>query len=927
MIKRDPFQKKNSLSHDVLSYFTNREKAIRHLERYMDISTDEPLKIIMFYGVGGIGKTALQLKLISRLHQNEKTIPFARLNIEELKAKIGDPSEALLRLRTSYGNDFGIKFLRFDICFAVIAARQGSDPEPLIRINPALQDLFNFANNFLQAPKDGLSGLVDNLIRRYPDIENKVRYIFKTGDVIRLRTLEGPDLISELIRSFIQDLAEGLPENEGKSCRGILFMDTYESFWTGREEGISAQARLLDEWVRELVGYCLHANVGVLPVISGRERLRWVEDDSEWEKYLDQQLLDGLSGRDAQLFLSKLKVGPSPDKSEPTLLQEAILKCCQEGSTTKDIAFHPFYLSLCAEIVLNTRENKGENPSPDIFSNIPNVKVANELASRFLRSLNSRALELWITELSLTPRFDEGTALDLDDEHMHHNGRAGWERITGFSFMQLQHDGFYRLHKIMRNVLRARIEITNSKAVHKWFCHYWKDKNEMGLSWYHRWVLEPKISLDEWTSMHDDAIKDMQIARARELLSCWDETFLDEYDRQQAGDEMWGETHFQIAISLYDTPLLIKGPALSSAIDHYISYLKVYTETDNPCNWAMTQNNMGNAYSDLPTGDKKKNLKTAIECYEAALKIYTETDNLYDWAMTQNNMGLAYSDLPTGNKKENLEIAIECYEAALRVRTETDYPYYWAMTQNNMGLAYSDLPTGDKKKNLKTAIECYEAALKVYTETDYLYDWAMTQNNMGLAYSDLPTGDKEENLEIAIECYEAALKVCTETDYPCDWAMTQNNMGNAYSDLPTGDNEENLKIAIECYEAALRVRTEIDYPYYWAMTQNNMGSAYLVLQTGDKEKNLEIAIECYEAALRVRTETDYPYYWAMTQNNMGLAYLNLPTWEKEKNLKKALSAFKLSQRGYKNVGMEKEAMLVMKKIVEIIDLLAEEELF
>ena len=372
MIRRDPFQEKQSISHDVLSYFTNREKAIRYSERYMDISTDEPLKVLMFYGVGGIGKTALQLKLIDRLHKNEKTIPFARLNIEELRAKTGDPSEALLRLRTFYENDFGIKFPHFDLCLAVIAARQGSDPEPLVRINPALQDIFNFANNFLQAPIGGLGGLVDNLIRRYPDIENKVRHIFKTENVIRLRTLEGPDLISELIRSFIQDLAEGLPENEGKSCRGILFLDTYEYFWTGQEGGISAQARLLDEWVRELVGYCLHANVGVLPVISGRERLRWAEDDSEWEKDLDQQLLGGLSVRDAQLFLSKLKVGPSPDKSEPTLLQEAILKCCQEGSTTKGIACHPFYLSLCAEIVLNTRENEGNDPSPDIFSNIPN---------------------------------------------------------------------------------------------------------------------------------------------------------------------------------------------------------------------------------------------------------------------------------------------------------------------------------------------------------------------------------------------------------------------------------------------------------------------------------------------------------------------------------------------------------------------------
>ena len=34
--------------------------------------------------------------------------------------------------------------------------------------------------------------------------------------------------------------------------------------------------------------------------------------------------------------------------------------------------------------------------------------------------------------------------------------------------------------------------------------------------------------------------------------------------------------------------------------------------------------------------------------------------------MTQNNLGTAYGDLPTGNRGENLERAIACYEAAAR---------------------------------------------------------------------------------------------------------------------------------------------------------------------------------------------------------------------------------------------------------------------
>ncbi len=87
--------------------------------------------------------------------------------------------------------------------------------------------------------------------------------------------------------------------------------------------------------------------------------------------------------------------------------------------------------------------------------------------------------------------------------------------------------------------------------------------------------------------------------------------------------------------------------------------------------------------------------------------------------MTQNNLGNAWSDLPSGNRDENLRQAIACYEAALRVRTETDFPQDWATTQNNLGNAWSNLPSGNRDANLRQAIACYEAALRVSTETTF----------------------------------------------------------------------------------------------------------------------------------------------------------------------------------------------------------------
>jgi tetratricopeptide (TPR) repeat protein len=204
--------------------------------------------------------------------------------------------------------------------------------------------------------------------------------------------------------------------------------------------------------------------------------------------------------------------------------------------------------------------------------------------------------------------------------------------------------------------------------------------------------------------------------------------------------------------------------------------------------------------------------------------VLTETDGGV-WARWQNNLGNAYCDLPTGDRAANLARAIACYEAALRVRTEEAFPTQWAMTQNNLGNAYRNLPTGDRAANLARAIACYEAALRVRTEEAFPTDWAMTQYNLGNAYEELLAGDRAANLARAVACYEAALRVYAEEAFPTQWATTQNNLGNAYSDLPTGDRAADLARAIACYEAALTIWTEEAFPHDHGMAARNLARA------------------------------------------------------------------------------------------------------
>ena len=65
-----------------------------------------------------------------------------------------------------------------------------------------------------------------------------------------------------------------------------------------------------------------------------------------------------------------------------------------------------------------------------------------------------------------------------------------------------------------------------------------------------------------------------------------------------------------------------------------------------------------NLLSDFPLGSRANNLKIAIAGYEIALSNFTFNSFPEEWAMTQNNLGRAFSERIGGERAENLERAI-----------------------------------------------------------------------------------------------------------------------------------------------------------------------------------------------------------------------------------------------------------------------------
>ena len=228
----------------------------------------------------------------------------------------------------------------------------------------------------------------------------------------------------------------------------------------------------------------------------------------------------------------------------------------------------------------------------------------------------------------------------------------------------------------------------------------------------------------------------------------------------------------------------------------------------------------------LATGDRAANLQKAIGCYTEALRFFTAEAAPLDYAMTENNLGLAYTQLPTGDRAANLQKAIGHYTEALRFYTAEAAPSRYASIQNNRGVTYAELLTGDRAADLQRAIGCYTEALRFRTAEAAPLGYAATQANLGNAYAQLPGGDPAADLQQAIGYYTEALRFFTAEATPLDYAMAQANLGNVYARLPGGDRAANLQRAIGYYTEALRFRTAEVAPADCRLTARGLGDIH-----------------------------------------------------------------------------------------------------
>jgi tetratricopeptide (TPR) repeat protein len=432
--------------------FTDREQPRSLFEQALSGPPPDRCRVLVWYGVGGQGKTALRNefeRLVSSDLAREPPVALSVLDFE--RPFLRNPIEAVLHLRFELAAA-GLKFPTFDIAFAQLFALEypGADIRqryPQLfrgRENEVLSDLLELAEAAADAAEKAIFGV--KLLYKYG-----TRLAGWLGDwwasagareqIGRLQALPANKIREQLPAYLGADLARDV--SAPGAPRVLVMLDAYEALWRDAPRGAQENLRV-DGWVRTLVE---HAR-GALFLVFCRDQLRWSELHPKWENVLEQHLLGGLSDADADWFLKGAGIGSTP-------IRERIVRAA-DGL--------PFYLDLCVDTYEHVRDVDGRRPAVADFGKTPG-----EVFQRFLDHLSDSEVE----DLEMASYLEVVEESLLGDASRSLRGRIpDWPRLCQRSYMTRRGDALW-MHAVMRGACQERekrLRPTFFKNVHGFLC-------------------------------------------------------------------------------------------------------------------------------------------------------------------------------------------------------------------------------------------------------------------------------------------------------------------------------------------------------------------------------------------------------------------------------------------------------------------------
>ncbi|MEZ2228652.1 hypothetical protein [Microcoleus sp.] len=841
-----------------LQLFTDRHEFTRRFASYLN-DDPPPAKILYFFGDGGNGKSLLlkhlqyhcckkfppqvwqQLRALPESRAAEVAdfvrnaepksytpIPVVKHDFGLIPIKEDKPQDrfyGLLMLRRNVAavtKKYKFKFPNYDFACFWYLLNKGESNATLSQLFPddVMELLTPVVETFADFPVVAqavavLKGIdkLGGIKRAMKLIQNRLGVSDETADEIRRKDID-TELIDCLPKLFAGDLNAAMT-GRNKPDRLVMLFDTHEKMWDEKRNSQGATFWYQDEWFRRLLR-ALDYKLGIVVAVAGRDcpvtQLRWPNAPRFPipEDYIDKQLVWHLSPADARDYLHKVEI----DKAD---LADAVIKYASVNpdESWDNLQVHPFYLGLCADVVLAERRRGIELLSSD-FARIPKFenKTA-ELTDRLLLYVD-REVRSAVHSLSACRAFDEDLYVKLGAGCHFQASSANFEMLTGFSFVwksQKRGDNWYRIHDLLRR-LDADRDNPKTRRAHEVLEGHYREVGDAAEAIFHANRLDWERGVNEWVEVFDKALKKSRYKECEALLGVRDELWIkSDYwlGRVSRAEGSYytvlaryaeGKQEYLEAVAAYDRELMLtpdneatlnnKGVALrclgdlQAQLSEFEAVKQSYSEAISSCTRALQiapdhisfLNNKGIAL--LRMGD----LQTRLAEFEVAKQSYSEAISALnsallitpDYIYVLNSKGLALIGLgKLQSQLSEFEVAKQSYLEAI---SALNYALLIVPDDigalNNKGIGLRHL--GD----LQAELSEFESAKLSYSEAIAAYNYALliapdslnTLNNKGNVLRSL--GDLQEQLserqealknwQEALEMFDRSLAIAPNDD-------------------------------------------------------------------------------------------------------------------------------------------------------------------
>lgn len=326
---------------------------------------------------------------------------------------------------------------------------------------------------------------------------------------------------------------------------------------------------------------------------------------------------------------------------------------------------------------------------------------------------------------------------------------------------------------------------------------------------------------------------------------------------------------------------------LVKAIDFYYKSLKIVSMVNDPEEYILCRNNLGNTYLLLSQlKDGLEEVEKALECFNEVYEISKKNTQSYEYCHVLNNLGLTHFQFFKKNESKNdLMQAIFYYQNSLAHKEISDRPIMHGKTQMNYGNSLLYLAEiENKEENLNAAIKAFEWSIKLSSNpTNYQNQAARSKRSEAFIEKGSFTQDAKYIYQ-AIDDLVILIKEPETIDLDSNILHHSffSNLKDAYSSLY--DVEKDKTKYIEMLKVGLKIFSKYDYKFGIASLNKLLGIAYHSLYDDadfyDSIK-LEYTLNYFQVALTFYKEIQDQYSISVSLYLLAYVYKEIYVQENE----------------------------------------------